>query len=439
MPTTRRNGQLWSCEPCRKSKLRCDHTTPVCGRCVRRNREHLCIYHPAPLTTNNPPQGKRRKQKIPLSAGSSNESDDWSQKKASWSTPGFLGQTSYFDVFADGENGLQIGGPSSSPDSISVNLERIQLGARALALLKHLPIYREILTARYKIWKGWSLGWPITNMILTSTEEIWASIQSEEPDEAHQTLLMSRRLFEKHNQPIEIHSNTTLAEFASAFAGRWETIGLLFTTIGLAAEYLPNGHFVNMDEYHDKNYESEKISLISTAIGDLCLQFCDSAGIINDMQCWLLLHHISLLTIVYGDSDYRPWRKLGDLASTTFALGLHQESKNCPFFLREMRKRSMVGSYAMDKALATFLGRPPLISGRYCDLRMPLDLSCEQINAEPAEIEAAIEGLDSAGWNQDGSLERGACARVTLIGAIIREKVLELSLCQTQDLPERVE
>lgn len=46
----RRNGKLQSCEPCRKSKLRCDHTTPSCGRCVRRKRAEQCVYHPSPLT-----------------------------------------------------------------------------------------------------------------------------------------------------------------------------------------------------------------------------------------------------------------------------------------------------------------------------------------------------------------------------------------------------
>jgi Fungal Zn(2)-Cys(6) binuclear cluster domain len=46
----RRNGKLQSCEPCRKSKLRCDHTTPSCGRCVKRRRIDQCVYHPSPLT-----------------------------------------------------------------------------------------------------------------------------------------------------------------------------------------------------------------------------------------------------------------------------------------------------------------------------------------------------------------------------------------------------
>jgi hypothetical protein len=46
----RRNGQLSSCEPCRHSKLRCDHNRPICGRCVRRGLpQSRCHYHPAPM------------------------------------------------------------------------------------------------------------------------------------------------------------------------------------------------------------------------------------------------------------------------------------------------------------------------------------------------------------------------------------------------------
>lgn len=43
----RRNGQRQSCEPCRLSKLRCDHESP-CSRCVRRNK--TCYFHPAPMS-----------------------------------------------------------------------------------------------------------------------------------------------------------------------------------------------------------------------------------------------------------------------------------------------------------------------------------------------------------------------------------------------------
>lgn len=49
-PTLRRNGKRRACEPCRKGKLRCDHATPFCGRCIRRKQTAKCVYHPAPMT-----------------------------------------------------------------------------------------------------------------------------------------------------------------------------------------------------------------------------------------------------------------------------------------------------------------------------------------------------------------------------------------------------
>ena len=46
----RRNGKQQSCEPCRKSKLKCDHVLPKCGRCIQRKIEYRCVYHPAPMS-----------------------------------------------------------------------------------------------------------------------------------------------------------------------------------------------------------------------------------------------------------------------------------------------------------------------------------------------------------------------------------------------------
>lgn len=55
----RRNGKPQSCEPCRKSKLKCDHTRPVCGRCATRNMTQSCFYHPSPMTKKPVPDPTR--------------------------------------------------------------------------------------------------------------------------------------------------------------------------------------------------------------------------------------------------------------------------------------------------------------------------------------------------------------------------------------------
>jgi hypothetical protein len=51
-----------SCEPCRISKIRCDHETPICGKCRARGVTSQCFYHPAPMTK---PPGTPRKQPEP--------------------------------------------------------------------------------------------------------------------------------------------------------------------------------------------------------------------------------------------------------------------------------------------------------------------------------------------------------------------------------------
>ncbi|KGO40681.1 Transcription factor, fungi [Penicillium expansum] len=369
-----------------------------------------------------------------------NENDVWTRKKASVSAPGFLGQTSYFDAFTDTRNGLLDEIPYlAGHDNFPVDLKRINLGARVLTLLENLPFYRDVITARYKIWTGWSLGWPVTNMVFTAAENMWNSLETKDMDTNQRAFFLSKRLFETHNRALEVHSSMTWEEFQTAAAGRWELIGLLFTLTGLATDWVPHSDRIFMRQ---NTMDASSLAITATAVGDICLQFCDSTGIVNDIVGWLLLHQTTLLAIVYGESDFRPWRKLGELSTTLFALGLHQDSSGkAPFFLSEMRKRTMVAAYSMDKVLATFLGRPPLISWRYCDIQMPLDLSVEEIFADSVIRDAAIARLDeNNGWNLESSLVKGTWPRIALITNILREKVLELSLSwQLENLSQRVE
>lgn len=154
MSTTRRNGQLSSCEPCRKSKLRCDHSSPVCGRCVRRGQQDLCMYHPAPMTRLGLFSENRKRRHRPKE--NLQDSETWNQKKISASAPGFLGRTSYRDVFLENGSDLPTGDTSYSKttDPGPIDAQRIRLGAQILMLLKDQDLYREIVEERYKIWRG---------------------------------------------------------------------------------------------------------------------------------------------------------------------------------------------------------------------------------------------------------------------------------------------
>lgn len=131
-------------------------------------------------------------------------------------------------------------------------------------------------------------------------------------------------------------------------------------------------------------------------------------------------------------TDYRTWRRLGDLSTMVFALGIHCPEKNpsVPFFLIEIRRRVMIASYTVDKMLATLLGRPPRIAWQYCDIQSPLDLDYEDIFAASDERcqDKLMEKIGPDGWNIEGRLTSGSKAKMFAALGPIREKILALSL-----------
>ena len=87
-----------------------------------------------------------------------------------------------------------------------------------------------------------------------------------------------------------------------------------------------------------------------------------------------------------------------------------------------------MSAYSHDKAVATFLGRPPRLSYRYCKMEMPLDLPDDDLCLEGAELEAALSTLDLNGWNTSGNLHRTTWLRVWYQHCRIREDILEIAL-----------
>lgn len=147
--------------------------------------------------------------------------------------------------------------------------------------------------------------------------------------------------------------------------------------------------------------------------------------------------------------DYVAWQRTGEVCDAIVALGLHQGNRvdsETPFFLAELRKRIFISAYGHDKALASFLGRPPRLSYRYCKLDMPLDLSDDQLLLEGEELQQVLDNLDSGGWNTAGVLHRTTWQRVWFQECRIREDILEIALgsdeidvsCQADRIREKL-
>lgn len=78
--------------------------------------------------------------------------------------------------------------------------------------------------------------------------------------------------------------------------------------------------------------------------------------------------------------------------------------------------------------MATFVGRPPRISRRYCSIQVPLDIEVSDLALNEDDLQAKVSQLDANGWFHDGTMRRSAYMRTFLITSRIREDILEISL-----------
>ncbi|OQE40276.1 hypothetical protein PENCOP_c006G08200 [Penicillium coprophilum] len=482
---TRRNGQLSSCEPCRKSKLRCDHQTPICGRCIGHGQAERCFYHPAPLTqprarpsrviSRRPKRHQRPENQSvfrldqnissmaipgpppglpPNTVGGNTLCDQhiaqWTAKEKRTLTPGLLGLVSPKDIFSEYENTLCV----EEPDNLSATTvpetayppsdsNQVLLGAQILSHLQKIRWFHEIIELKNKISPAWVLGTTLTRALCDSMEQMYDCAVHNSQDTHASLATLSHQIFVNTSKDIQLNPSMNVSEYFDSMAPRWETVGLVFALLGTSLFHTPDDDPVFT---HRNPWKLEKCQLknVATAISDICYQFCNSAGTTSDPFCLLIAQQIVLLTSMFGDSDYRVWQKLGDLSTVVYALDLHQSDgdveEKIPFFLMEIRKRTMVCAYAIDKELATFLGRPPRICSRYCSIPLPLDISYEKMVSSRSEREKSPQNLDTHGWNIEGNLTVGVRLRVVLMTSLLRESILELSLSpSTQHIPARVE
>ncbi|EMC94082.1 hypothetical protein BAUCODRAFT_36555 [Baudoinia panamericana UAMH 10762] len=504
------NGKLFSCEPCRRGKLRCDHNSPVCGRCARRNKPEQCIYHPAPLTKPRGPEStgvqkskppSRSATTVPYqpsypattydrplsglvsppgSTGVGAQQHDHSafrpvnrpstgrnaiiqppppvmaptptsgedrrtSSSASYASPegsmsfregkiGFLGPTSYSSIFTENPASLGPGeneAVEDTPNLPPVSAESIKSGAEILALLRDIPLYEKFTQRWFDLCEGILVMQPAYRIWI---DELWSEfgrlLVQGNPEQLRS---LSELVWRNTRKPMKIHGNMTAREWAKAASGRnlrWEIVGIILTLAGLIATNLSNWDsiFDNIrDRYIDRASFAERMRKAS----EFCLCFCYESEVLNDLYVCFMYEDLILVECLKGDAHYAAWQRTGEVCDVIIALGLHQGNRvsaETPFFLAELRKKIFVSAYGRDKVTATFLGRPPRLSHRYCKMQEPLDLSDEDLFLEGAELEAALSQLDANGWNTGGTLCRTTWLRVWFQHCRIREDILEIAL-----------
>ncbi|CAG8145130.1 unnamed protein product [Penicillium nalgiovense] len=442
-PATRKNGTLQSCEPCRRSKQRCDHDRPVCRRCTAKRISDKCFYHPAPMTRRrpsdpvNPAIVSSRLTSQPTSNASSPSSGSlgngcsFAPLEPPSALPGYLGSTSYSAVLTEHRSEISFEAEESTDSSAGLVVEpdRLQSGVDVLRFLHNLTMYDMLVTRYYARTSNVIVPKIVIHELVRSVRQIFAGFSG---DPTAQLQELANQMFQNTSRPMRTHKSMSVGEYCSSFTGRnlrWEALGSIFALCGMQLIITPDNDpdITQGSDARTKDQLLEQVTVIST----ICLGFCDQASSANELLAMLQYNDAMLRTQQYGDSSYQAWRRLGDLVSTIYAAGLHLETngaENCPFFLRQWRRRCFVGAFYMDKMIATFVGRPPLMNGRFCTLAAPLDLSDEVLVAGGDVLSKAISELDSAGWNSEGKLHPVTSPRLRYHLAIIREETLEVVL-----------
>lgn len=128
-------------------------------------------------------------------------------------------------------------------------------------------------------------------------------------------------------------------------------------------------------------------------------------------------------------TGYKTWRRLNDATGALLAGGLHenpQSGTSIPFFLSELRRRIFARMYAIDISLATFLGRPPRMSKRFCCIDLPKDINA--LAYSQTVENQLLSPIDACGWNTAGHVRNTAVMRWSTITAMIREDTLQVLL-----------
>ncbi|PWY80263.1 putative C6 transcription factor [Aspergillus sclerotioniger CBS 115572] len=443
-PAVRRNGSLQSCEPCRKSKLRCDHGRPVCSRCSTKNIAARCFYHPAPMTKRvasglvKPSRQSRSQPNSNISSpGPALESIHRLRTtlESPSASPGYLGSTSFSAVLAEHRLEFSLNLASSSmPGTLArpIDPERLQTGMRLLKLLHSLKVCDSLIRRYYSRVLVGVIPETVMTSILRSTRNVLESIDhGGDVDSQFQDLVC--KISQNTSRPLSTHGSMTVEQYCATFTDenlRWEAIGIVFATSGISLSSTPEND-PDLNQVAPDNPARDRLRAQLVEASGTCLGFCDQMSSVNELLGFYQYNDVAFLTHCYGDSSYQAWRRRGELSATIYAAGLHQEGSpadDCPFFLQQWRRWCFAAAFSMDKNQATFVGRPPSINYRYCTLTPPLDLSEDLLITGGDNLASAISKLDSSGWAAKDENDRVSVLRLRFTFAVFREQALEIAL-----------
>ena len=355
-------------------------------------------------------------------------------EKAVISPLGFLGESSASAVVAELIDSMG----ETHTESVRAHAEdniteaMVQKGATILYHLQGIELRLEEFQAWLRVGDGYLLFRQAYQVFIT---ELWRYFKTHLQDipEGQRLQHYSRLVWRNTLNPMHATADTTIQEWAHQAAGsnlRWETVGLLFSAVGLWA----SGAVFTENHYaHPAGRMAMAKAMLKLV--DECIDLSRECGSCSDLFACLLYERSPLVEWVRGDVSAEAWARFSDVCNVAVELGLHKEKHvdaRTPFFLCELRIRLFEAIYVHDKYVSTYLGRPPRISYRHCIIQMPTDLSDDEVCSSPADLMNTL-AKQNGGYASSGKLGRATVRRATTAHFIVREEILEIVLGSPQD------
>ncbi|KAE8148677.1 hypothetical protein BDV25DRAFT_157794 [Aspergillus avenaceus] len=422
--------RLAACEVCRKAKLACDHKQPVCTRCKSTNREGLCVYRASPfkrrrISTVSPSLVEQQSTFL--------RSPDPSPllprpRQNAYPNPGYMGFSSHVAIFNhispdDDDNDIDAVNASHVTQCALRPMtddddDLMQRGAETLRqFIGTFPLDAMINLVKFWLAKGVNLAMaePFVEQCVQTMKHLLTFLSQE-----GWHLAYAERLLRNSARPLEFDQETTLASFTAQFVhqnARWETLGIFFSAVSRAA--LDVAFFPSLYSTENEQYALRKMAMKAS---DQALEISLSLDCLNDVKLIQQYENFIVHTHVDGDQSFHTWRRLGDMITSTFALGYHENIKNkpnMPPFLVELRKLASARIYSSDKNVAIFLGRPPRMSKRFCHFQ--LSSSWTGFDSEAPE-----HIRDTLGGCGDAKASYHAETRWSALCASLKEEIMEM-------------
>ncbi|KAL5120002.1 hypothetical protein ACEQ8H_002100 [Pleosporales sp. CAS-2024a] len=434
---------------------------PKCERCKQRGIEHRCFYHPAPLTKPRPtaddaataesrPLKRKRPSRpnpsesvFPLTGTTSPNDKLADAVAADVYHPGFLGPGSYAVLLPQEDEsgpprGRQVSIASERSDWELTHQHpltksmRHQMASDVLGTFRYFTAIKELV-----LWYNASneAGTVPAQLQVDAILAMESIVDKHNLRHASPSPQLISQVLECTSRPLILAQNLEARDFHILCSGenlRFETIGFLLATAGrsLTFGFAP-------DLFNDPSNRLLKSQFVDELLraSTTCLFLCTILATCNDITVWMFYENYLFTTMMCGYAGPPSWRRLGELSTQIYALGIHKASTSAgvPLWLKETRKRVFCSSYNQDKAISTFLGRPNRISKRHTDISPPLDLSDEETVSDPSILDAAIKSLDQEGWNTKGRWPRASWIRLRYMSLQFREEVLDFSLTKLDD------